>query len=160
MKTPPKILAVDDDPEILEVVKHCLSGANYDVMTLAAGAKVLEVVDAENIDLVILDIGLPDISGLELTRQLKGRPDIGLIILSGQSEPTERVIGPGGCAGSIPTKTAFSSCCSTATRKAPPWTSGTPRPLSYSRPWSRTPIFWPRTGGPAPWTGWGWVTTT
>ena len=93
MKTPPKILAVDDDPEILEVVKHCLSGANYDVMTLAAGAKVLEVVDAENIDLVILDIGLPDISGLELTRQLKGRTEIGLIILSGLDEPTERVIG-------------------------------------------------------------------
>lgn len=88
-----KILIVDDEPDICYVVEMALSDAGYEVFTLTNGSEALASVKQNNIDLVVVDIGLPDIDGLTLTRTLKERTDVGVIILSGRGETTEKIIG-------------------------------------------------------------------
>jgi DNA-binding response OmpR family regulator len=88
-----KILVVDDEPDICTVVEFALSDAGYEVHTHGRGDGVVEIVQDRKIDLVVLDLGLPGIDGLTLTRTLKERMDIGVIIVSGRGETTEKVIG-------------------------------------------------------------------
>ncbi len=88
-----KILIVDDEPDICEIVNIVLSDAGYEVSVLSNGAEVLEHVRQHSIDLIVLDIGLPDIDGLSLTRTLKERTDVSVVILSGRGETTEKIIG-------------------------------------------------------------------
>jgi len=88
-----KILVVDDEPDICTVVEFALSDAGYEVFTHGHGDGVIEIVQKNNIDLVVLDLGLPGVDGLTLTRSLKERTDVGVIIVSGRGETTEKVIG-------------------------------------------------------------------
>lgn len=87
------ILVVDDEPDICTVVEFALGDAGYDVHTHGRGDGVLEIVQEKNIDLVVLDLGLPGVDGLTLTRTLKERTEVGVIIVSGRGETTEKVIG-------------------------------------------------------------------
>ena len=88
-----KILVVDDSPGVLDVVRDCLSDAGYSVITQTYGSGVPDLVESERIGLVIVDLGLPDVDGLSLVRELKARSNVGVIILSGLSETTDRIIG-------------------------------------------------------------------
>ena len=88
-----KILVVDDEPDIREIVSLMLEDAGYEVLTLDSGEGVVETVQTEKVDLVVLDLGLPGVDGLTLTRSLKERVDVGVIILSGRGETTEKIIG-------------------------------------------------------------------
>jgi len=93
MTEPNKILVVDDEPDICTIVEFALSGAGYEVITHGRGDGVVEIVKDQKIDLVVLDLGLPGIDGLTLTRTLKEHMDVGVIIVSGRGEATEKVIG-------------------------------------------------------------------
>ena len=88
-----KILIVDDEPDICVIVDIALSDAGYDVSVLHSGAEVVGFVRENAIDLVVLDLGLPDVDGLTLTRSLKERTDVSVIILSGRGDTTEKIIG-------------------------------------------------------------------
>lgn len=88
-----KILVVEDSQGVLDVVTDCLSGAGFDVVTQKFGQGVAEMVERDGIALVIVDLGLPDVDGLSLVRELKARTNVGVIILSGLSEPNDRIIG-------------------------------------------------------------------
>jgi DNA-binding response OmpR family regulator len=69
-----KILAVDDDPEVLELLSTSLQTAGYAVITALNGTTALEKLHAEAPDLVILDLMLPDIGGMEICRQIRANP--------------------------------------------------------------------------------------
>lgn len=88
-----RILVVDDDPDVREVVEDCLEGDGYDVAPVSTATEAMKTLDDGDIDLAIVDLGLPDQDGLSLTREIKSRSGIGIIILSGRSDTTERVIG-------------------------------------------------------------------
>ncbi|NQW01691.1 MAG: response regulator transcription factor [Rhodospirillales bacterium] len=88
-----KILIVDDEPDICEIVEMVLGDAGYIVSILSSGANVVDHVREHAIDLVVLDLGLPDVDGLSLTRTLKERSDVSVVILSGRGETTEKIIG-------------------------------------------------------------------
>ncbi|MBC8339408.1 MAG: response regulator [Rhodospirillales bacterium] len=88
-----KILVVDDDPDVRDIVERCLVDAGYKVWTCGEGAMVLGVIQEQGIDLAIVDLVLPDTDGLALTRSLKEHSNIGVIILSGRGETTEKIIG-------------------------------------------------------------------
>lgn len=88
-----KILVVDDDPDVQDVVERCLKDAGYRVWTLGDGSKVFDTITEHSIDLAIVDLMLPDTDGLMLTRKIKEHSAIGVIILSGRGESTEKVIG-------------------------------------------------------------------
>lgn len=88
-----KILVVDDEPDICDIVEIVLGEAGYEVSTLSNGSEALAHVNNHDIDLVVLDLGLPDVDGLSLTRTLKERTDVSVVILSGRGETTEKIIG-------------------------------------------------------------------
>lgn len=87
------ILVVDDDPIVRKLVSRCLEDAGYRVTALESGDRVLATVARDDIALAVLDLTLPGIDGLTLTRELRARSEIGVIILSGRSETTERIVG-------------------------------------------------------------------
>jgi CheY-like chemotaxis protein len=66
----PKILVVDDEKNILELVRFNLEREGYEVLTSLDGARGLELARSENPDLIVLDVMLPEISGLEVCREL------------------------------------------------------------------------------------------
>lgn len=88
-----KILIVDDEPDVCDVVSIVLEESGYEVTVLNRGETVVDVVKNEGIDLVVLDLGLPDIDGLTLTRNIKSTASVGVIILSGRGETMERIVG-------------------------------------------------------------------
>jgi DNA-binding response OmpR family regulator len=84
---------VEDDPDVRAVLERCLTSDGYRVTALATAAGLDEALSGGDIDLVIVDVGLPDADGLALTGQLRQRHDVGIIIVSGRGDLTDRVVG-------------------------------------------------------------------
>ncbi len=89
----PHILIVEDDAELRQVVARGLTEAGFKVTSLGEGRDVVETAKLGGIDLVLLDLGLLDIDGLNLTRTLGETSDVGILILSGRGDAVERTIG-------------------------------------------------------------------
>ena len=68
----PRILVVEDDPLILRIVALRLQGQGYEVLTATDGEEALDMATRERPDLIIMDIQLPKLNGLEVTRKLRG----------------------------------------------------------------------------------------
>ena len=88
-----RILVVDDDTTVREVVVSYLRAAGHDVVEVGDGEAALAVAGAEALDLVVLDLMLPGIDGLEVCRQLTDRGDVLVIMLSALGSETDRVVG-------------------------------------------------------------------
>lgn len=87
------ILIVEDDPLVADVVAMCLEDAEFETTITASGQAALNMINEGGVDLCVVDLGLPDMDGLSLTREIKSRSQIGIVILSGRGETTERIIG-------------------------------------------------------------------
>src|SRR2546427_6570726 len=91
-----RVLIVDDDPDIQKLVSYNLGQAGFEVTTAGTGRNALEAVQKHPPDLIILDLMLPDIDGMEVCRTLRQRDDsrrIPIIMLTARSEEIDRVIG-------------------------------------------------------------------
>jgi DNA-binding response OmpR family regulator len=89
-----QILVVDDDPTVSDVVCRYLERAGYAVTRTADGASALAAVASDPPDLVVLDLMLPQIDGLEVCRRLRQRPDdVPIIMLTARGEEADRVLG-------------------------------------------------------------------
>jgi DNA-binding response OmpR family regulator len=87
------ILVVDDDVAIRELIKEYLAENNFQVSLAETGADMDKVLSAEIVDLVILDLKLPDEDGLAIARRLRESLDLPIIILTGRKEEVDRVMG-------------------------------------------------------------------
>ena len=87
------ILVVDDDVAIRELINEYLTENNFQVSVAATGADMDKVLSAEIVDLVILDLKLPDEDGLAIARRLRESLDLPIIILTGRKEEVDRVMG-------------------------------------------------------------------
>ena len=90
------ILVVDDEEDILELVRYNLSRDGYTVKCAASGEDAHRIIDSEKIDLLVLDLMLPGMDGLELTRRLKSAPqtrDLPIVMLSAKGEEADIVAG-------------------------------------------------------------------
>lgn len=76
------LLLVEDDKTILDGLKFCLTKENFDIKTAPNGREALKELDNNKIDLLILDINLPDINGIELYKKIKNAKDIPTIFLT------------------------------------------------------------------------------
>jgi two-component system alkaline phosphatase synthesis response regulator PhoP len=90
MKT---ILVVDDEPKILQVVRDYLERAGYRVQVAHDGKSALAAARSEKPDMIILDLGLPEMDGLDVTRELRRFSDAPIIMLTARSEETDKLIG-------------------------------------------------------------------
>ena len=80
----PSILIVDDEPSILQTLSGLLSDEGFEVTTAANGYEALKIIDAESPDLVLLDIWMPGIDGIETLKEIKKEnPTIQVIIITG-----------------------------------------------------------------------------
>jgi len=88
-----KILVVEDDPKIQKVIAQSLLKEGYLVSTSASGREALEKAQSEAPDLVILDLRLPEIDGLEVCRRLRTKTTVPVIIVSARGEEADKVAG-------------------------------------------------------------------
>lgn len=86
-----KVLIVDDEPQILRALRINLSVRGYAVTTAATGAAALRAAAETRPDVIVLDLGLPDIDGLEVLAGLRGWNDTPVIVLSARSDSAEKV---------------------------------------------------------------------
>jgi DNA-binding response OmpR family regulator len=89
----PTILVVDDEPSISEVVSIYLRRAGYQVVIARDGQAALEALEKQPPDLVVLDLMLPKVDGLEITRRLRAEGDTPIIMLTARRGETDRVLG-------------------------------------------------------------------
>jgi DNA-binding response OmpR family regulator len=89
----PTILVVDDEPSISEVVSIYLERAGYRVLAVSDGQAALEALEKQTPDLVVLDLMLPKVDGLEITRQLRAAGDIPIIMLTARRTEMDRILG-------------------------------------------------------------------
>jgi two-component system OmpR family response regulator len=87
------ILVVDDDVAIRELINEYLTENNFQVSVAETGADMDKVLSEEIVDLVILDLKLPDEDGLAIARRLRESLDLPIIILTGRKEEVDRVMG-------------------------------------------------------------------
>ena len=88
-----KILVVDDDQTILDVLKYNLEKESYQVITAADGAQALDKARSEKPDLIILDVMLPVLSGFEVCRILRKEMTVPILLLSARADEVDRVVG-------------------------------------------------------------------
>jgi DNA-binding response OmpR family regulator len=89
----PTILVVDDEPSISEVVSIYLRRAGYQVVIARDGQAALEALEKQPPDLVVLDLMLPKVDGLEITRRLRAEGDTPIIMLTARREERDRILG-------------------------------------------------------------------
>jgi two-component system KDP operon response regulator KdpE len=85
------VLVVDDEPQILRALRINLRVREYDVHTAGSGGEALAIAARHPPDLVILDLGLPDLDGVEVIQGLRGWTDAPIIVLSGRADSTDKV---------------------------------------------------------------------
>lgn len=86
-----KVLVVDDEPQIVRALSINLRARKYDVVTAASGAEALAVAAAHPPDVVILDLGLPDMDGVDVIEGLRGWSTAPILVLSGRSDSADKV---------------------------------------------------------------------
>ncbi|SHE49101.1 two-component system, OmpR family, KDP operon response regulator KdpE [Kaistia soli DSM 19436] len=86
-----RILVVDDEPQIQRFLRPALAAAGYDVIEAATGAEALKLAATTAPDIVILDLGLPDMDGKDVVAKLRGWSEIPIIILSARDRESEKI---------------------------------------------------------------------
>ena len=87
-----KILVVEDDSNLLATLKYNLDRENCNVISAADGAQALEVARREQPDLIILDLMLPELSGLEVCRILRKDMTVPLLMLTAKTEEVDKIV--------------------------------------------------------------------
>jgi two-component system KDP operon response regulator KdpE len=91
MASPTTILVVDDEPAIRRLLRTSLGGQRFDVVEAGSGAEALQQIEREKPDLLILDLGLPDVSGIEVIRSVRVRSTLPIIVLSVRDDERGKV---------------------------------------------------------------------
>ena len=87
------LLIVEDDPDIVDLIRRYFGAQGFKVSTAADGSAMRAVIEAQDVDVVLLDLGLPGEDGFTLTRYLRERWKGALIIVTGRGDSIDRVVG-------------------------------------------------------------------
>ena len=90
MKT---VMVVDDEPKIVQLARDYLEHAGFAVVVAHDGKAALATARAEKPDLVVLDLGLPELDGLDVARRLRGESNVPIVMLTGRSEESDKLVG-------------------------------------------------------------------
>jgi two-component system alkaline phosphatase synthesis response regulator PhoP len=88
-----RVLVVDDEQSIRTIVEYALKDAGFEVISAGRGDDALEAVAREAVDLVVLDLMLPGMDGLEVCRRIRAERNVPIIILSARGEELDKVLG-------------------------------------------------------------------
>jgi two-component system KDP operon response regulator KdpE len=87
----PRVLVVDDDPQIHRFLRPSLSLTGYDVLSAMNGVAALEVLSAQSLDVVLLDLGLPDADGKTVILRIRTLSNVPIIVLSARDQEDEKI---------------------------------------------------------------------
>jgi two-component system alkaline phosphatase synthesis response regulator PhoP len=87
------VLVIEDEPGIARLIRDYLEQAGFAVQLASDGERALAMAGAIPPDLVVLDLGLPGIDGLDVTRQLRGRSAVPIIVVTARGDETDRIVG-------------------------------------------------------------------
>ena len=85
-----KLLIIDDEPQIRRVVRHALAADNTRILDAASGREGIDLAAAERPDLIVLDLGLPDIPGADVCRDIRGWSTAPIVVLSARHSDVEK----------------------------------------------------------------------
>jgi DNA-binding response OmpR family regulator len=88
-----RILVVDDEQSIRTIVEYALKDAGFDVVTAGRGDEALAVMERDPVDLVVLDVMLPGMDGLEVCQRIRAERSVPIIMLSARGEELDKVLG-------------------------------------------------------------------
>jgi len=88
-----KILIVEDEPAISETIQYALETDGFETHCLSSGTPVHSLLDEQPMDLIVLDIGLPDISGVELCKEIRKTHSLPIIFLTARTDEIDRIVG-------------------------------------------------------------------
>jgi two-component system OmpR family response regulator len=89
----PTILVVDDEPRIRDVVQYALAREGFKVLVAANGNEALALMEGKDVDLVVLDILMPELDGLSVCRAIRKHSEVPIIFLSSRAEEVDRILG-------------------------------------------------------------------
>jgi DNA-binding response OmpR family regulator len=89
----PTVLVVDDEPKIAQIARDYLERARFRVITAPDGAAALQTAAREHPDLIVLDLRLPDIDGLDVARAIRKESNVPIIMLTARGEEADKLIG-------------------------------------------------------------------
>ena len=87
-----KILVVDDEKPISDIIKFNMTKEGYEVLTAFDGKEALEMFEAEQPDILILDLMLPEVDGLEVARTIRKTSNVPIIVLSAKDSEFDKII--------------------------------------------------------------------
>ncbi|WP_247740950.1 response regulator [Cohnella sp. LGH] len=90
---PIKILIADDDFEIAQLIKIYLNNEGYQVLTASNGREAMNLIAKESIQLIILDVMMPEMDGLEVVRAVRAEHGIPILMLSAKTEDIDKILG-------------------------------------------------------------------
>ena len=88
-----KILLVDDEPKVCELIRAYLVKDGYDVIIAADGKTAIEQAQRHKPDLILLDLNLPELDGLEVCRTIRRQSNVPIIMLTARDEETDKIVG-------------------------------------------------------------------
>jgi len=91
-----RVLCIEDEPEMIELIRLILSRAGYEVLGAESGSEGLELLSEEKVDLILLDLMMPEMDGWEVYQRLKANEhtrDIPVIIVTAKAQRIDRVLG-------------------------------------------------------------------
>jgi|GEM_PF-13111 len=89
----PRILIVEDEPAIIDAIQYALETEGCETLAVLNGEDGLAALGRESIDLVVLDVGLPDINGMDLLKNIRAASDVPVVFLTARSSDIDRVLG-------------------------------------------------------------------
>ncbi|MEJ6392838.1 response regulator transcription factor [Gymnodinialimonas sp. 2305UL16-5] len=93
MTSKTRILIVDDDPNIRDVIGFAVEAAGFETRFAEDGAAGLQAAQSNSFDLVVLDIGLPEMDGLEVCKTLRKSSDVPILFLTARDDEVDRIVG-------------------------------------------------------------------
>ena len=87
------VLVVDDEPQIVQLVRDYLEHGGFKVLTAADGSGALRLASTQRPDLIILDLGLPGVDGLDVTRSLRRNGEVPIIMLTARTDESDKLVG-------------------------------------------------------------------
>jgi len=88
-----RILVVDDEPAVTDLLAYNLRAAHYEVLTAGDGREALRLARQANPDLILLDLMLPEVDGLDVCRELRKTSQVPIIMITALGEETDRIVG-------------------------------------------------------------------
>ncbi|MEK6206322.1 MAG: response regulator transcription factor [Chloroflexota bacterium] len=88
-----KVMVVDDEPKIVQLARDYLEHAGFAVVVAHDGKAALATARAQTPDLIVLDLGLPELDGLDVARTLRAESNVPIVMLTGRSEESDKLVG-------------------------------------------------------------------